>query len=126
MSRRMVQSDALEEVQVRFGEGVPLQLLEQHVMSEIDTQISTGGNSPAGVLEFLLVHVDRDISAYEVLKPTGVVEMQMAQDYGLDVFDIVSSGFDGRWELLALRVFGPWEHVCEGSWPMLEGVSWNG
>lgn len=117
----MVDGDALVEVQMRFGEGVPVQLLEQHVMSEIDAQISAGGDRPAGVLEFLLVRIDRDPGVHKVLEPAGVVEMQMTHDHGLDVFDIVAGGFDGRWKLLGLGVFGPREYVCDGSWPVLIG-----
>lgn len=46
------------------------------------------------------MHIDGNICAIEVLQATAVIEMEMADDDGLDVFDTVSRFGDGLVEVV--------------------------
>lgn len=104
MARGMVQCNALEEIEMVFGKGIPFQTFEVHVVTQIDAQVSLGGDGPAGVLEFFFVDIDRHVCVDEVLEPAGVVQMQVANDHGFDVFDVVACGADGCWEFVGFVV----------------------
>ena len=47
--------DDLEEIQLRFGEGIPFKTLQVHIAPEIDPQISANCYSPTCMLELLFV-----------------------------------------------------------------------
>jgi hypothetical protein len=51
------------------------------------------------------VHVDGNIGVYEVLETAGVIEVQMALNNYLDVFDVVASCFDCGGKLVLFFVF---------------------
>lgn len=119
VSRRVVQGDALKEIEVVVVKGVPLQVCQVHVAREIDAEIRACRDSPAGVLEFHFVHVDGDIGAGKVLKPARMVEVQMPDDDRLDVFDVVARGLDGVGQLLALTVLRSREDVRQWRPPCL-------
>ena len=67
MARRVVQSDALKQVEVLIRKGVPLEALQVHVVAQVNTEVCTGGDGPASVLELFLVDVDRHVCADEML-----------------------------------------------------------
>lgn len=54
------------------------------------------------MLNFLLVDVDRDVSALEVLESAGVVEVEVAHDDGFHVFDVMASLLDLSIEFVVL------------------------
>jgi hypothetical protein len=54
-----------------------------------------------------------------VLEASGVVEVQVAHDYGFDVFDVVPRGFDRIRQLHLLGVDGAWEEISERCAPFL-------
>lgn len=91
----MVEDDTLEEIQLRLSESAPFELLEKHVVAEIDAQVCARCNRPASMLELLFVEIDRHIGVYEVLEASSMVEVEMADDDGLDVFDVIPSSLDG-------------------------------
>jgi hypothetical protein len=115
----MVQGDALEQFQMVLGKGVPLQSFQVHVVAQVHTEVCTGGNGPTSVLEFFLVDVDGDARADEMLQAAGVVEVQMAENDGFDVFDVVAGRFDCCWQPLGVLVFSAREYVGQGRAPFL-------
>lgn len=119
VARRVVQRDALRQVEVVVVERRPLQLLQVHVVRQIHAQVRPRGHSPACVLELLLVHVDGHVRADEVLQPARVVEMQVPDDDGFDVLDVVPSRLDGGRQLLVLAVLDAGEDVGDGGRPFL-------
>jgi hypothetical protein len=58
------------------------------------------------------VHVDGDVAVEEVLQPTGVVEMQVADYHGGDVGDAIPGGLDRGGEFVRVGVFGSGKDVC--------------
>jgi hypothetical protein len=60
-----------------------------------------------------------DAGAEEVLKSSGVVEVEVAHDDGLDVSDIVAGGFDGIGELHLLGVDSAREQIGQWRTPFL-------
>ena len=51
-------------------------------------------------LDLLLMAPNRYVSSFEVLQATGMIEMQMAHDDGLDIFYIVAGFLDLSRELV--------------------------
>jgi hypothetical protein len=54
----VVEGDALRELEVGVGEGLPVECGQIHVGGEIDAEVCARGDAPAGVLEFGFVDVD--------------------------------------------------------------------
>lgn len=119
MSRRVVQCDTLENIQVRIMEGLPIQLIQRHIVRQIDAQVGLGSNSPASMLELFFVDVNGNVSSDKVLKAASVVEMQMTEEYSLDVLDIVTGGLNGGRELVFFVVDGAREDVVQRRTPIL-------
>lgn len=119
MPGRVVQRDSLIQVEVVLCEGLPIQLLQVHVMVYIDTQIGAGRYSPTGMLELFFVHVNRYICPHEVLQASGVVEMKVADYHRFDVLDVISRSFYGGRQLLCLAVFRSWKDICQRGAPRL-------
>ena len=63
MVRCMVERDALAKIKAITSEGLPLQLGQIHVVSKVDSRISSCPDSPAGILELFFVDVDWDVGA---------------------------------------------------------------
>ena len=80
-------------------------------MAQVNTKICARSYRPASMLEFFFVDVDGDICADEMLQAAGVVEVQMAKDDGLDVFDVIACRLDGGRQSLRIFVFSAREHV---------------
>jgi hypothetical protein len=73
------------------------------------------------VLEFLFVDVDWYVCSDEVLETAGVVEMEMPEEDGLHVLDVVACCFNRVGELVLFFVDGSWEDVSKGGAPFLCG-----
>ena len=111
MARTVVKSNPLIEIEVVFSEGIPLQLVQRHVSRQIDAEVRARADGPARVLEFLFVHVDGHVGVHEVFEAAGVVEVQVADYHGFDVFNVVACGFYRGGQLLRLAVRGAREEV---------------
>jgi hypothetical protein len=48
-----------------------------------------------------------------------MIEMEMANNDGFDVLDIVSGGFDGVWEPVVVGVFNSWKDIRDRCRPLL-------
>jgi len=46
-----------------------------------------------------------------MFETAGMVEMEMTDNDGFDVLDIVAGGFDGSWEFHLFRVLRTWEDL---------------
>lgn len=119
MAGRVVQRDALVNVKVGIVERLPLEAVEDHVMAEVDTQISASRHGPAGMLKLLLVDVDWHICVQEVLQTAGVVQVKMADNDGLDILDVVARLLDGLGKLVLHVVLCTREYIGERSTPFL-------
>jgi hypothetical protein len=115
----MVESYALEQVKLRLIEGVPFQLFEQHIVSQVDAQVCSGCYCPASVFEFFFVDVDRDVCVCKMLKTSSMVKVQVANDDRFHIFDIIPSGFDSIWELMVFGVFSSRKEIRDWGWPFL-------
>ena len=111
--------NSLEELEVVVRERLPLELSEVHVVSEIDSQVHASGNGPAGMLEFLFVDVDWDIGTHKVFEATGMIKMQVTEDNGLDVFDVVTGRLDGGRQLVFILIDNAWKDIRERCTPFL-------
>lgn len=120
VTRAVVQADALEQIQVFFGKGLPLQLVEAQIAWQIDSKISLCGNRPTCVLEFFLVDIDRNVSSHEVFQAACMVQVEMSNYNGLDVLDVVASGLDRCRELLFFRVHSTREDISQRRRPSLD------
>ena len=69
------------------------------------------------MLDLLLVDVDRDVSALEVLESAGVVEVEVAHDDGFHVFDVMASLLDLSVEFMVFGVVDSGEDVVQWSAP---------
>lgn len=114
---RVVDGDTLAEVEVVVGEGVPFQFREVHVGGEVDAEVGASAYGPAGMLEFFFMDVDGGVGTHEVFEASSVVEMEMANDDGFDILDVVTRGLDGRWELHFFRVLDTGKDICKWSAP---------
>ena len=119
MARGMVHYNPMVQVEVRLVKRLPVQLLQQHIMAQIDAEVGLCGDSPACMLEFLLVHIDRHVCVDEVLQAPRVVEVQVAHDYRLDVFDVVAGFGDRGGESIVLFVGYSREDVGDVFAPVL-------
>lgn len=123
----VVQRDALVEHQTGVAEGLPVQFLEVQVVCQVGSRVGAGCGGPAGVFQpgisrqsetgcdeiwkrggyvLHLVDVDGHVGSEKVLQPAGVVWVQVPEDDGFHILDVVASGFDGGWELVLLVVAG--------------------
>lgn len=115
MSRTEMQRDTLEQIQMVIVKGRPIQFFEVHVIRLVDAEVGLCGDGPARVLELCFVYVDGDVGAHEMFESAGVVQVQVADHDGFDVFDVVSRRFDRGGQFLFLRVYGACEDVgCRG------------
>ena len=73
VARRVMQSYALVEIEVRLGERLPIEFFEVKVMSQIDTKIGLGGDGPTSMLEFLLVHINGHVRSEKVFETTCMI-----------------------------------------------------
>jgi len=119
VSGRVVQRNALEQIQMLFSESNPFQLFEKHVMAQVHAKISAGGDSPAGVFEFLFMNIDWHVGVNEMFEAPGMVKVQVPNDHRFDIFDVISRGFDCSWKLLVFGILDAREDVCYGSTPFL-------
>lgn len=81
---RVPDNHALGKLKDAAAKGLPVDV-EAQVVWQVDAEVKAGRDAVEGVLELNLVHVDGDRGAGEVGQPAGVVEVQVAEDDGLDV-----------------------------------------
>lgn len=122
MARSVPKVDSWSEFQERSIERLPVEIKAQ-VLGEVNANVCLRRNRVVGVLKFLLVDVDRNISALEVLQASGVVQMKMAHDNGLDVLNIVAGLLDLSWELMVFLVVHPSKDVVQGCTPYYSNIS---
>lgn len=89
-------------------------------MRHVNAKVCASSYSPAGMFEFFFVHIYGNVSAHEVLKPAGMIQVQVANNDGLDILDVVSSSLYSGWQFLCLAILNSREYVCERSSPVLE------
>lgn len=58
-----------------------------------------------------------------MFKSSGMIKVQVANDDGFHIFDVVPSGFDSIREFVVLRVFYSREYIRDWCWPFLYFVS---
>jgi len=88
-------------------------------MPQVDTEIRTSCHCPAGMFEFLFVHVDGHVGVNEMLQTAGMVQVEMTNDHGFNIFDVVSGAFYRSWQLFLLGILDTGENVGCWGWPRL-------
>ena len=62
---------------------------EVEVFGEVDPDVWLGRHAEIRMLQLLLVDINRDICALEVLQPTRMIQMHVSHDHGFYVLDVV-------------------------------------
>lgn len=100
-------------------ESLPVKFFQRHVVCQVYAEIGLCGNSPTSMLELLFMDVDGNVGADKVFKTASMVEMEMAKEDGLDVFDVVASGPDGGGKLVFFVVDDAGKNISQRGTPFL-------
>jgi hypothetical protein len=80
-------------------------------VEQVGTEVLLGRDGVVVLLDLLIVGVDGDIPAAEVLQASRMVQVQMTQDDGPDFVDAVPGGFERLVEVMLLFVRAHREQV---------------
>jgi hypothetical protein len=97
-------------------ETLPVQI-KSEILWQVNTDVTLRSDGVIGVLKFLFVHVNWHISSLEVLQSAGMVEVEMAHDNCLDVFDVMAGLLDLSGEFVVRDVINASEDVVQRSAP---------
>ena len=67
------------------------------------------------MLELFFVDVYRDIGTEELFEAAGMVEVEVSEHHGFNVFDVVSCCFDCSRKLVCVVVDDSREEICHGN-----------
>lgn len=116
MSRTMSDRQPLRNLQAIAMPRLPIDV-ELEIVGHVDAEVGFGGDAVEGGFDLGFVYVDGDVGVAELIEAAGVVDVEVADDDGFDVFDVVAGGGDGGLEFVLGFVVYAREEVVDGGSP---------